>query len=198
MSWTPAASEVRPGGAVQTTGSPPTLGELVDQFALTPVGTDFFAGARTGAIGLSYGDFVRVGLVGCVKAKQPTASTAEDLYVSTLFAGRRRYVERTCDRWFVLSAKHGLLEPTTLVEPYDETLKTKGRLERRRWSESVLAQLDAALGDVAGITFEVHAGAEYRDFGLTAGLLDRGGQVEVPVEGLRIGEQLAFYSRSDR
>lgn len=141
---------------------------------------------------------MRVGLVGCVKAKRAVASPAEDLYVSTLFAGRRRYVERTCDRWFVLSAKHGLLEPTTLVEPYDETLKTKGRLERRRWSESVLEQLDAALGDVAGAIFEVHAGAEYRDHGLTAGLLARGARVEVPVEGLRIGEQLAFYTKSGR
>lgn len=90
--------------------------------------------------------------VGCVKAKRTTASPAEDLYVSTLFTGRRRYVERTCDRWFVLSAKRGLLEPTALVEPYDETLKTKGRLERRRWSESVLEQLDTALGEVGGTT----------------------------------------------
>ena len=138
---------------------------------------------------------MRIGLVGSVKAKLTRPSAAEDLYVSTLFTGRRRYVERTCDRWFVLSAKHGLLEPTALVEPYDETLKTKGRLERRRWSESVLEQLDAALGDLAGATFEIHAGAEYRDHGLTAGLVGRGAFVEVPVEGLRIGEQLAFYTR---
>ncbi len=157
------------------------------------VGRDPPAGARV--TGPPYGDFVRVGLVGCVKAKRTTVSPAEDLYVSTLFAGRRRYVERTCDQWFVLSAKHGLLEPTAPVEPYDETLKTKGRLERRRWSESVLEQLDAALGDVAGATFEVHAGAEYREHGLTTGLLARGAHVEVPVEGLRIGEQLAFYAR---
>lgn len=133
--------------------------------------------------------------MGCVKAKRTTASPAEDLYVSTLFTGRRGYVERTCDRWFVLSAKHGLLEPTALVDPYDETLKTKGRLERRRWSESVLEQIVTALGDVAGSTFEIHAGAEYRNHGLTAGLRARGALVEVPAEGLRIGEQLAFYTR---
>lgn len=139
-----------------------------------------------------------MGLVGCVKAKRTTASPAEDLYASTLFAGRRRYVERTCDRWLVLSAKHGLLVSTALVEPYDETLKTKGRAERRRWSESVLEQLDAALGDLVGTTFEIHAGAEYRDHGLMAGLLARGAHVEVPVAGLRIGEQLAFYARSGR
>lgn len=140
---------------------------------------------------------MRVGLVGCVKAKRSTASPAEDLYTSTLFEGRRRYVERTCDRWFVLSAKHGLLKPTSLVEPYDETLKTKSRVERRRWSESVLEQLDAILGNLGGTTFEIHAGAEYRDHGLTAGLLARGAQVELPAAGLRIGEQLAFYAPAD-
>jgi hypothetical protein len=138
---------------------------------------------------------MRVGLVGCVKAKAPVPRPAEDLYTSTLFVGRRRYVERSCDRWFVLSAKHGLIEPSVLVEPYDETLKTKGSGERRCWSEAVLDQLCAALGDLGGITFEIHAGAEYRDHGLTAGLLARGAQVEVPAAGMRIGEQLAFYTR---
>ena len=141
---------------------------------------------------------MRVGLVGCVKAKRLGICPAQDLYVSTLFAGRRRYVERTCDRWFILSAKHGLLEPTSLVAPYDETLKAKGSAERRRWSNSVLGQLRAAVGHVAGTGFEVHAGAEYRDHGLTAGLLAEGGHVEVPVAGLRIGEQLAFYARAER
>lgn len=139
---------------------------------------------------------MRVGLVGCVKDKASVALPAEDLYTSTLFAGRRRYVERTCDMWFVLSARHGLLEPTTTVEPYDETLKTKGRAERRRWTESVLDQLDTALGELAGLTFEIHAGAEYRDHGLAAGLIARGAALEVPAAGMRIGEQLAFYARS--
>lgn len=41
---------------------------------------------------------------------------------SALFRGRRAYVERTCDRWFVLSAKYGLVESETVVAPYDQTL----------------------------------------------------------------------------
>lgn len=137
---------------------------------------------------------MRIGLVGCVKDKASVALPAEHLYRSTLFVGRRRYVERTCDRWFVLSARHGLIEPATIVEPYDETLKTKGRAERRHWSESVLEQLDTALGDLVGITFEIHAGAEYRDHGLASGLIARGAALEVPAAGMRIGEQLAFYA----
>lgn len=52
---------------------------------------------------------MRVGLVGCVKSKRSQA--APELYVLPLFRGRRAWVKRTCDCWFVLSAKHGLVEP---------------------------------------------------------------------------------------
>jgi hypothetical protein len=139
---------------------------------------------------------VRIGLVGCVKQKRSQAALAADLYSSPLFLGRRRYVEGTCDRWFVLSAKHGLLEPTSLVEPYDETLKCKGRAERRTWSAEVIRQLEQALPELSQHIFEIHAGAEYWDFGLLDELARRGATIEVPTRGLRIGHQLAFYGRS--
>lgn len=63
---------------------------------------------------------MKVGLVGCVKSKRGTAAPARDLYTSALFRGRRRYVELTCDRWFILSARHGLVEPEEILEPYDD------------------------------------------------------------------------------
>ena len=54
---------------------------------------------------------MRVGLVGCVKKKGSSPAPAGDLYISPLFIGRRRFVEASCDRWFILSALHGLLDP---------------------------------------------------------------------------------------
>ena len=135
----------------------------------------------------------RVGLVGCVKGKLDYAAPAQDLYTSPLFRGRRRYVERTCDRWYVLSALHGLLRPDQPVAPYDTTLNDASRSERRRWSRLVLGQLDQDLGSVDRTVFEVHAGSNYVDFGLIQGLRERGASVELPVAGLRMGEQLAFY-----
>ncbi len=51
---------------------------------------------------------MRIGLVGCVKTKRSTPSLARDLYTSALFTGRRRYVEQSCDRWYVFSARHGV------------------------------------------------------------------------------------------
>jgi hypothetical protein len=122
------------------------------------------------------------------------AAPAADLYTSPLFLGRRRFVERSCDRWFILSALHGLLRPDEVIEPYDVSLVSARAPERRAWARQVLKALDAELGDLAGTTFEVHAGAAYRDFGLVEGLRRRSAEVVVPAEGLSQGRQLAFYA----
>jgi hypothetical protein len=152
---------------------------------------------RFGA-GLGYTEFMQVGLVGCVKKKAGTARAAEDLYTSTLFKDRRRYVERTCRRWFILSARHGLVDPATVLEPYDETLTSASRAARRTWSAGVLDQLAGQLGDLGVHSFEIHAGAAYRDFGLVSGLRAAGASVEIVGEGLPIGKLLSFYTNHER
>lgn len=137
---------------------------------------------------------MRVGLLGCVRSKRASASPAKDLYTSPLFAGGCRAVEADCDRWFILSAKHGLLAPGTVVEPYDQTLATVSHHHRRSWSARVLADLRRHLGDVGAHTFEIHAGAVYYGFGLRQGLEDAGAEVVVPTEGLSLGRKLAYYA----
>jgi len=83
-----------------------------------------------------------------------------------------------------------------LIEPYDVTLKDEPPARRRVWSQQVLADLSRVLGDLDGAVFEIHAGLAYRDSGLVEGLEDRGAVVEVPAEGLGLGEQLHFYGRA--
>ena len=102
-------------------------------------------------------------------------------------------MERTCDGWFVLSAKHGLVAPNTVLSPYEQTLKHAGRAERRRWSNEVLAALRRELGPLTGTIFEIHAGNDYRAFGLEQGIREHGGVVRVPTAGLSLGQQLAYY-----
>jgi hypothetical protein len=138
---------------------------------------------------------MRVGLVGCVKMKRSAGgSLARDLYISTLFTGRRRYVEETCDCWFVLSARHGLVRDDEWLEPYDETLNDQSAALKRRWAKKVLLDLDTLGLDYRTTTFEIHAGNEYRSFGLVEGLQARGATVVVPAARLGQGEQLAFYN----
>ena len=89
----------------------------------------------------------RIGLFGCVRSKRSVPAPARDLYTSSLFAGRKRWVEATCSRWFILSAKHGLVAPDQILERSDETLTTKPRNVRRAWSSRVLGQLRDSLGE---------------------------------------------------
>lgn len=140
----------------------------------------------------------RVGLVGCVKAKTSRAAPAGELYTSTLFEGRRSHVESTCDEWWILSAKHGLVHPDEVLAPYDLAMKDLGRPERRAWAADVLRALDERLELSAGDVVEIHAGAEYRDFGLERGLRERGMRVENPTEAMPIGVQLSYYQSSSR
>ena len=102
---------------------------------------------------------MKIGLVGCVKSKQSRAAPAKDLYVSPLFRGRRKWVERSCSRWLILSALHGLVEPDAMLEPYDMTLVTASSDQRHQWARQVLDSLVLQFGDLPGLTFEIHAGA---------------------------------------
>jgi hypothetical protein len=80
-----------------------------------------------------------------------------------------------------------------MLERYDQTLKSAGRRDKRRWSGDVIAALQRELGSLAATTFEIHAGNEYRAFGLEQGIRELGGTVIVPTAGLSLGQQLAFY-----
>jgi hypothetical protein len=139
----------------------------------------------------------RVGLVGCVKQQAARRAEAQDLFVSPLFRGRRTYVERTCGRWYVLSALHGLVAPDESLAPYDLKLKSVSQAERRAWSERVLTRLEAEIGALKGLTFEIHAGASYTNEGLVRGLRARGAAVELPAVGLGEAQELAFYHEAN-
>ena len=138
----------------------------------------------------------RIGLVGCVKDKAPIARPAKELYQSLLFQGRRRYVEQSCSEWWILSALHGLVDPNDVLEPYDVTLNDASVSERRRWSDQVINQITTRIQPAPGDSFEFHAGINYRAFGLEDNLRHLGCGVECPTDGLRMGEQLSYYSRA--
>ncbi len=133
-------------------------------------------------------------LIGCVKGKRSGRHPARDLYTSALFEGRRRRAEEAGCPWYILSAMHGLVAPDEPTDSYDLELATLGAGERRAWSARVLAALDRRVGSLQGKTVEIRAGSEYRDFGLAEGLRRRGAQVAVPLEGMALGEQLAWYA----
>ena len=136
-----------------------------------------------------------VGLVSCVSRKQKKAAKAKDLYVSALFSKSRKYVERHCDRWYVLSAKHGLVHPNQVVEPYEDTLNTKPTKERKLWAEEVWSDLKKELEITDNVVFL--AGNRYREY-LIPKIHSYGCYVDVPMEGKSIGKQLQWLTQQEQ
>ena len=137
---------------------------------------------------------MRVGLIGCTKSKLPRRATSERLYSqSAMFRGRRAFVLDSCDFWFILSAKHGVLAPADELEPYDVTLVGAPIPVKRAWASRVASELKQKLGDISAVTFEIHAGRDYWGYGLVEELRRAGAGVEIPTRGLTQGQQRRFY-----
>ncbi len=134
----------------------------------------------------------RLFLVSCVSKKQASASLAKHLYQSPLFNLARASVEREEAPWFILSAKYGLVHPDTEIAPYDETLNRMGVVQRREWAAWVKTQMDEMLPDADEVV--IFAGQRYREY-LEGYLRRRFNSVQVPMEGLRIGQQLRWLKR---
>jgi hypothetical protein len=64
--------------------------------------------------------------------------------------------------------------------------------DRRRWADRVNGQLNDAVR--SGDTLIFLAGARYRE-GIESVQRERGVSIQVPMQGLRIGEQLQWLSR---
>jgi hypothetical protein len=101
----------------------------------------------------------RVGLVGCVKSKLTHPAPAADLYVSPLFRGRRAFVDRSCGRWFILSALYGVARPDVVLVPYGAIFNDASRAERRTWAERGLQRLEVLKQNPPNFTFIFASGA---------------------------------------
>ena len=132
-------------------------------------------------------------LVACSKKKRAEPMPAADLYAaSTGFRLSRRYAEALGGAWLILSAKHGALRPGEVIEPYDLTLNTMTRPERRQWAARVLYDLEPHLTGVERVCFL--AGKAYYEL-LLKPLRERGLTTETPLAHLRQGEQLTYLKR---
>lgn len=133
-------------------------------------------------------------LVSCVARKQDRPAPAADLYISPWFGKARRYAETSGARWFILSAKCGLLAPDQVIEPYDQTLLKMPRPDRLRWASRVLGDLRRQTKPHRD-EIVLLAGARYREY-LVPMLLWSGYRVAQPLSHLGIGQQLAWFDRA--
>lgn len=117
--------------------------------------------------------------------KRSHRAKAKDLYISTLFKLNIKYARKlNPDNIYILSAKYGLLDLEQEIEPYEQTLNTMPSNEVKQWASRVIDQIKQ-ISSVEETTFVFLAGEKYRKY-----LLPHITHSQIPLEGLRIGEQL--------
>lgn len=142
-------------------------------------------------------------LIGCGRSKRPSRERAADLYTGSLFVARRGYAEdreqQGCS-WFIVSAQHGLIGPDVVIDSYDASMEDLAEVDAAGWALGVVQALLSELDDFAPLKLcriEIHAGADYAE-PLQRVLNAIGISAARPVEGLGIGEQLAWYAQARR
>lgn len=129
----------------------------------------------------------KIVLISCVKQKMSHSAMAKDLYTSNYF--RLGYAFATYlrpDAIFILSAKYGLVEPETVIEPYDLTLNKMVAPEIKKWADRVIQSLKQK-ANLQTDQFIFLGGEKYRRY-----LIPLLAHYEVPMEGLPIGKQMHF------
>jgi len=134
----------------------------------------------------------KIVLVACVGRKASQPKPARDLYTSDWFRKASAYATRVADEWYILSAKYGLVAPDAIIEPYNETLNKMPVYARRTWAGHVLEELKQIIQP--GDHVMILAGERYRE-NLVGPLRQMGCGVEIPMKGLKIGEQLRWLKQ---
>lgn len=91
----------------------------------------------------------------------------------------------------MLSAKHGLIHPDEITEPYNVKLGTNAPTSSpiHQWADRVRGQLAVELAGIENDILIALAGEQYRTV-----LLHSQWPYEIPMKGLGIGQQLAWLT----
>jgi hypothetical protein len=127
-----------------------------------------------------------------VKLKRTSPCAAGEMYISPLFGKMLAYANSLKPRSiYILSAKYGLLDLKTVIEPYEQTLNKMLLSERTAWAQGVLAGLREQIDlDRDHIVFL--AGLRYREL-----LLPHIRNYFVPMEGMSFGRQLKWLAEQN-
>jgi hypothetical protein len=118
---------------------------------------------------------------------------ADHAYTGSPFKVNRQFAERFADRWMILSAKYGFIDPGFIIpEPYEVTFKRRKTNPvdtdtlRRQVARMGLDQFPVAVG---------LGGKEYRQ-AIEAAFATTSVRLEFPFAGLPIGKAMRAVKRS--
>jgi hypothetical protein len=139
-------------------------------------------------------------LVGCSAQKLPYRAPAGFLYTSVLFNKASAYAAARGD-WLILSALHGVIDPSKPIDPYDRKMPTT-RLARAAWARMVRGQMLPHLGrHIVALCGEDYLGwtSEFAGFrcGTTEPIYTNVFDVDKPLQGLGIGQRLQWLTRTE-
>lgn len=129
-------------------------------------------------------------VAGCGKQLTYPAA-AKDLYCSQHFQACRRYAEEQKSNWYILSPLHQILDPKTVIEPYDKSPYSLSRLERLIWAQQVAESLIQVASPETEFVFLT--GKLYRQE-VAPILQAHGYSTRIPMKHLAIGQQLAWIN----
>ena len=129
-------------------------------------------------------------VAGCGKQLTYPAA-AKDLYCSQHFQACRRYAEEQKSKWYILSPLHQVLDPKTVIKPYDKSPYSLSRLERLIWAQQIAQSLMQVTSPE--IEFVFLTGKLYRQE-IEPILHANGYTTGIPMKHLAIGQQLAWIN----
>lgn len=133
----------------------------------------------------------RICLVACSAEKRSGPVQARELYTSLRFQKARLYAERSYDAWYILSAKHGLVAPDAVLEPYDLSLRSLDEAGCQKWAKDVVDRLLEV--SQSGDAITILAEDDYAK-PLSGLLRKRGNRVHRPFEGMSALERLQWLN----
>ena len=101
-----------------------------------------------------------ISLIACSKSKQDHKCKAGEMYTGNLYTKSKELVEKSGEKWWILSAKHHLLDPDKEIEPYNEYLGDYSAEELHEWSDEVIKEMKEA-GIKEDEKIHVYAGEDY-------------------------------------
>src|SRR5258708_5083272 len=107
-------------------------------------------------------------IISCTAHKRDARMPAENLYSSDLFYKSRRFAQAHFDSWLILSAKHGLIKPDQIIEPYDCKLSSLSAPERAKLTKIVSRQ--ASLLSLEDVRLTSICGEDYDELLEEAGI----------------------------
>jgi len=137
----------------------------------------------------------RIGVLHLVSGgprQQPRPEAARDLYDGLWFRSARARAERAGDAWFILSARHGLLDPEARVQPYADRLEGRSAAAMRAWVTLTTERMERMLPEAGRVVLLCDREPPPE---LLRWLRVRYPEVETPLAGLNTAAQVLHMAR---